>query len=379
VDRPLQKIREFRNRPNPKIVVSVDMLTTGVDIPSLEFIVFMRPVKSRILWVQMLGRGTRKCDLINKEKFVIFDCFDGTLIEYFKNTTDFEVQLPQKDPVPLGQVIENIYQNIDREYHIKVLVKRLHRIDRTMSGAAREKLSLYIPDGDLGRFARELPGNIGKEFTKTLALLRDKDFQEVLLNYERAKRTFLVGYEIEDDVSSDVMIRMGSDYQKPEDYLDAFVRFVRGNPDHIEAIKILMERPKQWNTRALKELREKLRLNKFDEKELQRAHQLIYKKVLADIISMVKHAARQEEPITSAQERVDSAIARVTAGAALTDEQTAWMGYIRQHLIANLTIDLEDFDYIPALEQHGGRARAKKVFGDDLERLIIDINYAIAA
>ena len=61
VDRPLQRIREFRNRPEPKVAVTVDMLSTGVDIPSLEFIVFMRPVKSRILWVQMLGRGTRLC------------------------------------------------------------------------------------------------------------------------------------------------------------------------------------------------------------------------------------------------------------------------------------------------------------------------------
>ena len=46
-----------------EIVVTVDMLTTGVDIPALEFIVFLRPVKSSILWVQMLGRGTSKCDL----------------------------------------------------------------------------------------------------------------------------------------------------------------------------------------------------------------------------------------------------------------------------------------------------------------------------
>ena len=87
VDRPLQKIREFRNRPQPKVAVTVDMLTTGVDIPSLEFIVFMRPVKSRILWVQMLGRGTRLCDEINKTHFKIFDCFGGSLIEYFANTT----------------------------------------------------------------------------------------------------------------------------------------------------------------------------------------------------------------------------------------------------------------------------------------------------
>jgi type I site-specific restriction endonuclease len=62
VDRPLQRIREFRNRPNPGIVVSVDMLTTGVDIPDLEFIVFLRPAKSRILFEQMLGRGTRKVE-----------------------------------------------------------------------------------------------------------------------------------------------------------------------------------------------------------------------------------------------------------------------------------------------------------------------------
>ncbi len=42
VDRPLQKIRMFRNRPNPKVVVTVDMLTTGVDISALEFIIFLR-------------------------------------------------------------------------------------------------------------------------------------------------------------------------------------------------------------------------------------------------------------------------------------------------------------------------------------------------
>jgi type I restriction enzyme R subunit len=76
VDRPLQRIREFRNRPNPAVVVSVDMLTTGVDIPDLEFLVFLRRVKSRILFEQMLGRGTRKGEKCpDKSHFVVFDCF----------------------------------------------------------------------------------------------------------------------------------------------------------------------------------------------------------------------------------------------------------------------------------------------------------------
>ncbi|MDY6831495.1 MAG: DEAD/DEAH box helicase family protein, partial [Thermodesulfobacteriota bacterium] len=124
VDRPLQKIRQFRNRPEPKIVVTVDMLTTGVDIPAIEMVVFMRMVKSRILWVQMLGRGTRLCEEIHKEKFTIFDCFDGSLIKYFKDATDFNVSL-QREATPLSEIIEAIYDNQDREYNTNRLIKRL--------------------------------------------------------------------------------------------------------------------------------------------------------------------------------------------------------------------------------------------------------------
>lgn len=379
VDRPLQKIREFRNRPNPKIVVTVDMLSTGVDIPSLEFVVFMRPVKSRILWVQMLGRGTRRCDAINKSHFTIFDCFDGTLIEYFKNTTDFEVQLPEKEPISISQVIENIWQNIDRPYFVKVLVKRLRRIDRAMSSKAREKFAQYIPEGDMGRFAEGLPAAIARNFTETMKILRNEDFQDLLVNYERAKKVFFVGYEIEDNVSSEAMIRVGAEYQQPEDYLDSFSRFVRENPEHIDAIRILLERPKDWKTDALKELREKLALNQFPENELRKAHKLVYHKALADIISMVKHAAREEEEIFSAEERVDRALQRVTTDKAFTEEQKKWLVYIREHLLQNLTIDLEDFDYIPVFERHGGKGTAIKVFDNQLESLIAEINFAIAA
>lgn len=379
VDRPLQRIKEFRNRPKPKIAVTVDMLTTGVDIPGLEFIVFLRPVKSRILWVQMLGRGTRLCHEINKGKFVIFDCFDGTLIEYFRNTTDFKVELPQKEPIPLEQVIENIYQNVDRAYYIKVLIKRLRRIERTLSGDARELFAHYIPEGDVGKFAAELPERIRNDFMRTITMLRNKDFQDLLENYPRAKRSFLVGYSVDDIVESEVMICAGKEYMKPEDYLVAFTRFVQENPEHIEAIKILLERPKEWKTAALNELREKLARNNFPEKELQKAHKLVHNKSLADIISMVKHAAKAQEPILSAEERVDNALAKVKAGKSLNDEQLNWLGLIREHLVRNLTIELDDFEYAPIFERQGGQTKAKKIFRETLEPLINEINYAIAA
>lgn len=194
----------------------------SVDIPRLEFIVFLRPVKSRILWVQMLGRGTRLCPEIHKSKFTIFDCFDGTLIEYFRNTTDFPIEPPQKDPVTLSQVIENIYQNINRDYYTKVLIKRLRRIDRDMSGEARKQFADYIPDGNLGQFAGELTKKIKSDFIRTMDLLRNPDFQDLLQNYQRAKKPFWIGYEIGDEVTSEVMIQVGPDYQKPADYLESF-------------------------------------------------------------------------------------------------------------------------------------------------------------
>ena len=375
VDRPLQRIREFRNRPEPRVVVTVDMLSTGVDIPSLEFIVFLRPVKSRILWVQMLGRGTRLCPDINKTNFTIFDCFDGTLIDYFKNTTDFVVEPPAKEVTPLATVIENIYQNVDREYWTKVLIKRLRRVDRSMSGEARDEFAAYVPDGDIGRFAGELPKLLAKDFSGTMKTLRDSGFQNLVLNYPRAQRSFVIAQETMDTVSSEVLV-MG---QRPEDYLDAFARFVRENPEHIDAITILLRRPKGWRTDVLSDLRTKLQQNKFPERELQRAHEKVYHKALADIISIVKHAAANNEPVLSAQERVEKAMRAVTNGKTFSADQQKWLGYIREHLVANLTIDLTDFEVLPIFTDRGGRKAVERVFGEDLHKLVAEINFAMAA
>lgn len=378
VDRPLQKIREFRNRPNPKVVVTVDMLTTGVDVPALEFLVFLRPVKSRILWEQMLGRGTRRCEEINKTHFTIFDCFDGTLIEYFKKVSNFKIEPPTKEPTPLEQVIENIYQNVDRSYHTGLLVKRLRRIEKNMSGSAREEFARFIPDGDIGKFAGRLPELIKSDFTETLKLLRNKEFQTLLVNYERAKKTFWVAYETEDTVTSEKQVRFGK-FDKAEDYLEAFSRFVKESADQIAALKILLERPQQWKAQALVELQQKLKENNYEERKLREAHALVYQKALADIISMVKHAARDAEPLLTAEERASRAMQKITEGRTFTEEQQKWLSLIREHLVQNLAIEEDDFDYFPIFERFGGKGKARRVFGDQFQPLIKELNQSIAA
>lgn len=76
VDRPGSLILSFRNDALPKIAVTVDLLTTGIDVPSIQNLVFLRRVNSRILYEQMLGRATRQCPEIGKETFRIFDAVD---------------------------------------------------------------------------------------------------------------------------------------------------------------------------------------------------------------------------------------------------------------------------------------------------------------
>ncbi|MFZ2071583.1 MAG: DEAD/DEAH box helicase family protein [Halobacteriota archaeon] len=378
--------RIYEHFPKTLIFAANDLPHTShcdtlVDIPALEFLVFLRPVKSRILWEQMLGRGTRLCNEINKTHFTVFDCFNGGLFEYFKNVTAFEPEPPIKTTRTYAEIIEDIYQNRDRRYNVKSLVKRLQRINKELSGSAREKFARFIPDGDMKSFARDLPQRIENDFVNVMTILRDPEFQDLLVNYPRPKRGFIVAYETQDEVSSEELLRYrDGEVWKPEDYLVAFSLYVKENPEQIEAIEILLDRPADWNTEALSELRTKLARTQehFAEDTLRKAHKLRYNKALADIISMIKHAADEDEALLNAEERVKGAFERVTSGKSFTGNQMKWLERIRAHLIQNLTIDKADFDTLPIFQREGGWKAANSAFGSNLETFLQEFNWAVA-
>lgn len=382
VDRPLQRIREFRNRPNPAIAVTVDLLSTGVDIPDLEYIVFLRPVKSRILFEQMLGRGTRKGEqLADKSHFTVFDCFDGTLLAYFKDATGITAEPPNQPTREIAEIIKDIWDNRDRDFNVRCLIKRLHRIDKQMSGEARSLFAAYLPDGDVAQYARGLEAALKADFTGAMKTLRDESFQKLLVSYPRAQRVFYVATEAEDSVDSQLLLRDGDGEEyKPEDYLAAFARFVKENPAHIEAIRILLDRPRDWSGIALSELRQKLtQSRKFTVANLQKAHAVRHHRALVEIISMVKHAADEHQPLLTAVERVERAFTHITTSHTFTVEQRKWLDLIRSHMVENLSIDRDDFNDIPIFSREGGLSAARRVFGDQLDALVHELNEAIAA
>lgn len=375
VDRPLQRIREFRNRPEPGIVVTVDMLSTGVDIPALENIVFLRPVQSRILFEQMMGRGTRLCPEIGKTHFTVFDA--AGVLSYFEKASGFTLDPPTKPSVSVRQIIEAIYNNEDRDYNIRRLVKRLQRIAKEVSGEGRESFARFILDGDIAAFANSLPDALDTNWAATMRILRDPAFQDLLENYPRARNPFLIAESVEDEVVSGYLIHTADGRSvRPDDYLAAFERFVRDNPEHIEAIRILLERPAEWRTDALHELRQKLasQPERFTEDRLRQA----YGHELADIISIVKHAAKGE-PLLSAEERVRRAMAALRAGKTFTPEQEKWLDLIANHLVENLAIDQQDFELIIFTREGASWGRVNRDFGGQLAALLVEINAAMAS
>jgi type I restriction enzyme R subunit len=304
------------------------------------------------------------------------------LLAYFRQATGITAEPPERESRTIGELVEAIWDNRDREYNTRCLVKRLQRIDKEMSGAAREAFAEVIPDGDLAGYAARLPGMLREQFTDTMKLLRDPAFQDLLVNYRRPRRGFTIAPGVVDTVSSAWLVRGadGTEY-KPEDYLAAFARWVRENPEQVDAVRVLLDRPQDWNTDALRELYDRLKgaPERFTLENLRRVHDIQYRKPLVDVISMVKHAADDASPLLTADERVDSALARLTAGRAFTDVQRGWLTKIRDVLVGSLAIGREHFEEMPALQNAGGWGRANRDFGGTLSDLVRELNRELAA
>ena len=99
---------KFDEDPEFRIAVSVDMLDTGVDVPAVLNLVFFKKIRSKIKFVQMIGRGTRLCEDIygpgrNKSGFQIFD-YCGNF-EYFGENPDGK---SSKETLTLSQRLFNV-------------------------------------------------------------------------------------------------------------------------------------------------------------------------------------------------------------------------------------------------------------------------------
>lgn len=93
----------------PHIAVSVDMLDTGVDVPEVANLVFFKPVRSKVKFHQMIGRGTRLCPNLygpgrDKDGFLIFDfCGNFTWFSMNPKGKESPIQMTLSEALFLGR------------------------------------------------------------------------------------------------------------------------------------------------------------------------------------------------------------------------------------------------------------------------------------
>ena len=359
-------IRRFDNERWPNIVVTVDLLTTGFDNPKITALVFLRKIKSRILYEQMIGRATRKCDEIHKDHFEIFDCV--RLYEDLAPVTNMHSVQTKESFESLLNGLAKMDEPDMIQAQIQKIAAKLHRKKRFITPEAVEQFVDLTGGYSLPAFAEGIKTKT-PENARTLCL--DKKEAFILLDNDRPKRQ---GKIIDDH--PDELLEHTRGYgagQKPEDYLDSFGEFVRTHVNDIEALKILVTRPADLTREALRSLKLELDRHSFSEQQLNCAWRAVTnQEITADIIAFIRQQALGSALI-SHEQRVKHAFAKLRLEHEFTANQRNWLDRIEKTMLEESILDESLFDR-GAYKTSGGFKMIDKRFGGTLREVIAKLN-----
>lgn len=362
-----EAIRRFKNEQYPNIVVTVDLLTTGIDVPEITTLVFMRRIRSRILFEQMLGRATRLCPKINKTHFEIYDPVG--VYEALGPVNTMKAVSSTATFAQLLQGLELLPDDTLISLQIDLIVAKLRRKSHRVSTRAVEHFNAMTHGHSLKSFANQLHGGTAAE-SKMYAL--DNKDALIMLDSDYVRKP---GGKIIDD-HADIVTAHHRGYgkgQRPEDYLDAFKDFIMHNMNEIEALKIVCTRPGDLTREVLKSLRLELDRHDFNEIQLNTAwHDMTNQDITANIISFIRQQALGSVLI-SHENRVKHAFARLKQEHSFNAVQISWLSRIEKTMLEDAVLDETTFE-MGAYKTHGGFAMIDRRFGGQLKEYIRVIN-----
>lgn len=366
-----EAIQRFKNERYPSIVVTVDLLTTGIDVPEITTLVFMRRVKSRILFEQMLGRATRLCPEIHKTHFEIYDpvgVYDS-LDEV--NTMKPVVVNPTATFTQLLEGLEVLTDEKEVQNQINQIIAKLQRKKQNMSSKAMEHfISLsggYKPTQFIANIQScDSPSEAKKqllacgELFKMLDQLKPNGGRSVVISkHEDELLEHTRGY---------------GNGSKPEDYLDAFAAYVKTKMDEIAALNIVCTRPKELTRDSLKSLRLTLDREGFTTQQLNTAiSQMTNQEITADIISLIRRYAIGSALI-SHEARIKRAIDKLKKAHNFSKQELNWIARMEKYLMEESVLNVTVFDEDGRFRSQGGFNKINKVFGDKLENIVFELN-----
>ena len=361
----LQVIKQFKNNQYPNIAVTVDLLTTGIDVPAICNLVFMRKINSRILFEQMLGRATRLCPEIGKTHFNIFDAV--RVYEDLDDTSNMKSVSVSKS---MAELLEDLFRpgEVSKQPVKDRILARLQRKSNNLTDEQKYDVSERLGGKTIREYAKELKSCTEEAFVQRCR--EDKDFLLWFDNLKGKKRGHY--YSEKEDTLLETTRGYG-DTEKPQDYLDSFVAYVNENKDRIEAIRIACTRPSDMTRAQLRELKLELDKENFTESSLNEAASAVSnERIVADIIAFVRRAVLKT-PLVNHDDRVKMAFSKLISAHHFNKMQLDLLEKIKVYMLHESILNTETFE-APAFKMDGGFARFNKKFGGQLAEIIREIN-----
>lgn len=358
-------IKRFKNEKYPNIAVTVDLLSTGIDVPRIDKIVFLRRVKSRILYEQMLGRATRLCDDINKTHFEIFDCV--RLYEVLEEMTNMKPVVANSNTSfkILKESLERTDDDEEKKEVVKKVIAKLQRKKKLLKDDEKLIFKSLCNDKNPEEFIKDLkeaPIDKAEDY-----IINNPNLIEYLDEKTQIEEIIIVTNK-EDKVVSHT--RGYGKGKKPEDYLEEFQKYIEENKNLIPALEVVCTRPQELTKESLKQLKAVFDKNGFSEEYLKTAWKdTKQEEIVADIIAFIRQQAIGS-PLESNEERVKRAVARIKREYYLTKPQENWMNRIEKVMLKEVVIDKETFNTGSFKSQGGGFQRLNKIFNEKLEEIV---------
>lgn len=366
----LEAIKRFKNERFPSIAITVDLLTTGIDVPEITSLVFMRKVKSRILYEQMLGRATRLCPNIHKTHFEIYDA-----VGVYDDLSDMNTMKPvvANPSATFEQLLDGLAAMEEAQqvqYQINQIIAKVQRKKRGMDKAAMEQFMDLAGGLDPTQFISDV---LGRSPADAKARLLGCDTLFALLNevHESGRRPVVISDKADHLVSHERGYGKGS---RPEDYLDAFADYVKNNMNEIAALNIVCTRPKELTRDTLKTLRLTLDREGFTAQQLSTAvSALTNEEIVADMISLIRRYAIGST-LLSHEARIRRAVERLERAHYFSKQEINWLGRMEKYLLEESVLNITVFDEDGRFKSQGGFTKINKVFRNELESIVLELN-----
>lgn len=374
---PLTLIRRYKNERLPTVAVTVDLLTTGIDVPEICGLVFLRRVNSRILYEQMLGRATRLCERIGKEYFEIYDAVG--IYESLRSFTDMT-------PVVVDPSIgfEQLIREILEPGPAEVAARRTAR--RTALDQLRAKLhrkAARMSESDRADFEART-GSTPRAFARRLSEAGEEEAAALLAEFPGLgawldRSGTGPGAPLPISGHPDGLVSARHKYflaDTAEDYLERFKTYIENHRNDMAALRAVTTKPSSLTRKDLKSLLLVLDEAGFAESTVREAFRdMTNADTAASILGFIRRQALGD-PLVPWERRVDDALARLRATRSFTPPQSQWLDRIARQLKTELVVDRAALDS-GAFRDQGGFDRINRIFDGGLERTLEELSETI--